>query len=108
MFCRPAVALLILSLIVGRVSGLYVVNGSNCTDACTSALDPYITNGSDIVCHDTSYNSTSVGEAFQDCVSCEIESPSFNPYTAQTDVGWALCKSRLSYCFKINKNLIED
>lgn len=93
---RPAVALLILSFNVGHLSAFYVVPGSNCTDACSSAFTAYTTNGSDIVCHDTDYNSTTIGEAFQICVSCEIQSPALNPYTVQTDVGWALCKCKLS------------
>ena len=93
---HPAVSLLVLSLTLPRALALYVVPGSNCTSVCSSAYTAYNTNGSDIVCHDRDYNSTVVGEAFQDCVSCEIQSPAINPYTVQTDVGWALCKPSLS------------
>ena len=93
---HPAVSLLIFSLTLPRALALYVVPGSNCTSVCSSASTAYNTNGSDIVCHDKDYNSTVVGEAFQDCVSCEIQSPAINPYTVQTDVGWALCKPSLS------------
>ena len=103
----PAVALLILSLTVDHVSALYVVPGSNCTDACTSAITAYTTNGSDIVCHDTDYNSTTIGEAFQICVSCEIQSPALNPYTVQTDVGWALCKCESSCYPKAMDNKVN-
>lgn len=72
---------------------LYVVPGSNCTPACSSALTAYKTNGTDIACHDRDYNGTVVGEAFQDCVTCEMSSESVDPYTVQTDLGWALCES---------------
>ena len=104
---HPAVALLILSLNVSHVLALYVVPGSNCTDACSSAFTAYSTNGSDIVCHDTDYNSTTIGEAFQTCVSCEIQSPAINPYTVQTDVGWALCKCESSCSPKAEDNKVN-
>ena len=91
-WCRSAILLLIPSLIVPSVLALYVVPGSNCTSACLSTSTAYNTNGSDIVCNDRDYNSTAVGKAFEDCVSCEIQSPAFNSYTVQTDIGWGLCK----------------
>ena len=89
---RAVIISLVLSLNVGHISALFVVPGSNCTAACSSSLTAFSTNGSDVVCHDTDYNSTAVGEAFRECISCEIQSPALNTYTVQTDIGWALCE----------------
>ena len=95
-----ASSLLLFLLTVRYVSALNVVPGSNCTSVCSSTSTAYNTNGSDIVCHDKDYNSTVVGAAFQDCVSCEIQSAAINPYTVQTNVGWALCKPSFSQSFE--------
>ena len=83
-------------------STLYVVPGSNCTPACSSALTAYKTNGTDIACHDRDYNGTVVGEAFQECITCEMSSQTVDSYTAQTDLGWALCKSRVEILSSIS------
>ena len=86
---------LVLSLVSFAIPdslALLVVGGSNCTSACFSSLTVHNTNGSDIVCHDTDYNSTSVGEDFQACVSCEIQSEAIPLTGEQSDLGWALCK----------------
>ena len=83
----------ILSLLPAA-SALYVVSGSNCTAACFSDTQgsPYATNASDVVCHDSDYTTTDAGIGFQDCVACELQSPTFDQATTQTDTGWALCK----------------
>ena len=82
----------LLSFAISHSSALFVVGGSNCTSACFSPLTFYNTNGSDISCHDTDYNSTSVGVEFQECVSCEIQSQAIPLTGEQSDLGWALCK----------------
>ena len=71
---------------------LLVVGGSNCTSACYSPKTVYNTNGSDVACHDTDYNSTSTGVDFQACVSCEIQSQAIPLIGDQSDLGWALCE----------------
>ena len=87
------VGIIVLLAINPTATALYVVPGSNCTPACSSALTAYTTNGTNIACHDGDYNGTLVGEAFQDCVSCELSSQTLDSWTAQTDLGWALCMS---------------
>ena len=72
---------------------LEVVSGSNCSSSCLSTLTGYTTNGSDVACHDSDYNSTVYGGAFQDCVSCEIGSQEIDSQSGQSDLGWAFCRS---------------
>ncbi|MCJ1276317.1 hypothetical protein MMC21_004122 [Puttea exsequens] len=94
------VGIIVLLAINPTATALYVVPGSNCTPACSSALTAYTTNGTNIACHDGDYNGTLVGEAFQDCVSCELSSQTLDSWTAQTDLGWALFNMRyaLDWC----------
>ena len=73
---------------------LHVVDESNCTSVCFSPLTGYNTNGSNIVCHDSDFNSTDVGENFRRCVSCEVQSEALPLSGEQSDLGWALCKLR--------------
>ena len=84
--------LLVIPLAALQVVGLEVIPGSNCTNSCLSTITGYTTNGSDITCHDSDYNKSVSGGAFQDCVSCELQSEIFNRQTGQTDLGWAFCK----------------
>ena len=92
--CRPYICptLLVLSALPSVLT-LQVVPGSNCTTQCLSSVSAYTTNGSDIACNDLDYNNTVYGGTFQRCISCEIQSETFNRQTGQTDVGWALCKT---------------
>lgn len=83
---------LLLSFAIPDAFALLVVGGSNCTSVCFSPLNVYNTNGSDIACHDTDYNSTSAGVDFEACVSCEIQSQAIPLTGEQSDLGWALCK----------------
>lgn len=82
----------LISFVIPDTLALLVVGGSNCTSACSSPPTVHNTNGSNIVCHDTDYNSTSVGEDFQACVSCEVQSQAIPLTGGQSDLGWALCK----------------
>lgn len=88
-----ALTLLLITLGLPNALALQVVSGSNCTDSCLSTLTTYTTNGSDITCRDTDYNSSVPGGAFRECVSCEIQSEAFNRKTGQTNLGWAFCES---------------
>ena len=76
-----------------RVLTLHVVPGSNCTAVCTQNVTSSSTTSKDITCFDKEYNTTAVGTSFQSCISCEMESHTFDQQTKQTDLGWALCKS---------------
>ncbi len=89
---RYAGSLLLPLLVLPNVLALQVVPGSNCSTSCLSRITGYTTNGSDITCHDSDYNRTVFGSAFQECVTCEMQSETFNRQTGQTDLGWALCK----------------
>ena len=89
---KHSLPLLFLSLIISYSSALYVVDGSNCTAACTNSRTGYITNSSGVSCLDKDYNSTETGVSFQRCVSCELGSQAFNQQNGQTDLGWALCE----------------
>ena len=73
-----------------RTLGLTVTQGSTCTSSCSGPTQA--TNGSDIACFDKDYN-TVTGITFANCVSCELQSPNFNPETFQSDRLWALCKN---------------
>lgn len=86
---------------------LQVVAGSNCTTACLSTATTYGTNGSDITCHDNDYNSTVFGGAFKECVSCELESQTFDNQTSQTDLGWAFCKPEAFLSIGLDTELIS-
>lgn len=93
---RCAISLLLITLGLPNALALQVVSGSNCTSSCLSTLTSYTTNGSDIACHDTDYNSSVPGGVFKDCVTCELSGQSPDGQTGQTNLGWALCK--LMYC----------
>lgn len=90
-------ALLLVPLAIPDTLALLVVGGSNCSSACFSPPTVYNTNGSDLACYDTDYNSTSAGVDFQACVSCEIQSQAIPLTGEQSDLGWALCKPISSF-----------
>lgn len=83
--------LLFLSLIL-PVSSLHVVLGSKCTAVCTEYFFYSNTTVNEVTCHDSDYNTTSVGQRFKECINCELQSQTFDHGTNQTDLGWALCK----------------
>lgn len=93
---RGSVPLLFLLILLhaSRALSLHVVPGSNCTAVCSNNVTSSNTTGRDITCIDKDYNTTDAGKSFQSCVSCEMESHTFDHDSKQTDLGWALCKSR--------------
>lgn len=88
-------SLLLLSLLLSPVLSLHVVQGSSCTAVCTEYYIHPNTTVDQVTCHDSDYNNTSVGQRFKDCISCELQSQTFDHGTSQTDLGWALCKSTI-------------
>ena len=82
----------LLLLFPSRALNLHVVPGSNCTAVCSRNGASSDTSSKDITCIDKEYNTTDVGRSFQRCISCEMESHTFDHETKQTDLGWALCK----------------
>ena len=77
---------------ISSANALEVVAGSNCTSHCLSSLTAYSTNGSDVACHDSDYNTTVSGGTFQECVSCELESQAIDSQPDQSNLGWAFCE----------------
>lgn len=88
----PSLLLLSLVLSPAPVLSLHVVLGSSCTAVCTEYYIHPNTTVDQVTCHDSDYNNTSVGQRFKDCISCELQSQTFDHGTSQTDLGWALCK----------------
>lgn len=91
----PRISVLLFSLCLlfsSESLGLHVVPGSNCTAVCSSNVTSSNTAVGEIVCNDGDYNNTNVGKSFQSCISCELESQTFDHQSKQTDLGWALCK----------------
>lgn len=98
---RFVILFICFSLISCFTHALQVVPGSNCTAACTEHFRRTNTTSSDITCYDEDYNTTAVGKAFRDCVTCEFDSSTFDQQTNQTDLGWALC----TYGFGVYKTI---
>ena len=92
---RSSVPLLFVLILLhaSRALSLHVVPGSNCTAVCSDNVTSSNTTARDITCIDKDYNTTDAGKSFQSCISCEIESHTFDHHSKQTDLGWALCKS---------------
>jgi len=89
---RAAFLLSLSLLCLSSVSdGLRVTNGSPCTDVCNKSSTNTTLN--EIVCLDQQFNTTSVGEAFKDCIECELASTYADDESGETDVSWGLCTS---------------
>lgn len=89
---RAAYLLSLLVLCLSRVSdGLRVTSGSPCASVCNQSSTNTTIN--EIVCLDQQYNTTSVGEAFKNCVECQLNSTYANTASGETDVSWGLCTS---------------
>lgn len=80
------------TIIIQQALSLHVVPGSSCTALCSGQVISSNTTIQEITCHDKDYNSTDVGQKFKDCISCELQSETFDQ-SGQTDLGWAFCKS---------------
>lgn len=88
-------SLLLVSLFIQLSSTLAVLPSSSCTSTCLAdprASSVPATHGSDVVCRDSQYNSTSNGTKFRDCIDCQVNSAAVDRATGQTDLGWALCE----------------
>lgn len=76
---------------------LQVTPNSPCASLCLDdPSNPNVatTSGSDIVCTDTAYGNSAVGERFQSCINCLQNSSAVSP--TENDVEWFLCKSTMS------------
>ncbi|MCJ1485446.1 hypothetical protein MMC06_005620 [Schaereria dolodes] len=81
-------------------TALQVLQNSNCTSVCSPSSSAPSTDGSDIVCDDGAYNTTSVGQSYQTCLTCELASTQVDQASGQTDLGWGLYNMRytLDWC----------
>ena len=93
----PVTSILSLFLLANRVLALQVSPNSPCASVCLDdpsldASDPNSSNtyGSDIVCLDTSFHTTSVGQKYESCVSCLQNSTA--SASGESDTEWFLCK----------------
>ncbi|MCJ1375390.1 hypothetical protein MMC20_006625 [Loxospora ochrophaea] len=90
---RQLLSLSLLLQLFLAVSALQVLPNSNCSSVCSPQSTP-ATTGDDILCYDGDFNTTAKGKAFQDCLSCELQSTEVDSATNQTNVGWALYNLR--------------
>lgn len=88
---RPSLLSSVL-LVVFASSGaaLRAVPQQQCAGACGNVSS---TTPQDIVCDDDGFATSSAGQAFQECLTCEINSTASDPNTGQSDLQWALCES---------------
>lgn len=83
-----------LVLIFSTASRAFQVSPSSpCSSQCTTD-GPVNTNTSEIVCSDSDFSTTSSGLKLKNCVECLQTSRYF--LANESDVGWFLCKPRLS------------
>lgn len=81
----------LLSNLSPAVLGLRVTSGSSCTDSCNKWGAATNTTADEISCVDSAFNSTTKGQDFKDCITCELESTYEDNTTGETDVNWGLC-----------------
>jgi hypothetical protein len=81
-------------LLASSITGLKVTPGSPCIALCSDSEDPNhsATTEDEIVCQDSSFNSTVVGQRFKSCVTC-LQNSTFTA-AGSDDQKWFLCK----YC----------
>ncbi|KAJ6125165.1 hypothetical protein N7471_012482 [Penicillium samsonianum] len=89
-----ALAVILLNSPAPVVFGLKTTPGSPCTDVCGTTAN---TTSSEIACLDHSYNETSVGKSFKNCISCQLDSEFNDANTGESDVNWALYNLRYAF-----------
>jgi len=100
---RPStVSILLLHLFTFQAQALQVSPNSPCAAVCLDdpkqpVSDPTKSNtqGSDIVCSDSSYSSTVQGEKFKSCISC-LQTSSFSE-SGENDQSWFLYNVRYAF-----------
>lgn len=93
-----------LLLLVHNTVGLQVTPKSPCAALCIDSQsgdvgdpDSSSTQGSDIVCSNSAFSTTAVGQKFESCVGCLQNSSS--AAMGETDTAWFLCRfSQLETC----------
>jgi len=92
-FLRPT-TLVLNSIFVLSSTAVLVAPGSQCAVSCGNVLSS--TSPDDITCTDSTYASSSAGQVFQSCVSCEVTSTYVDESTNQTDLEALLYNLRYS------------
>ena len=94
----PVTSIFSLLLLAHRILALQVSPDSPCASVCIdgsglNGSDPNSSNtyGSDIVCLDDSFHTTTVGQKYESCVSCLQNSTAVA--SGESDTEWFLCKS---------------
>ena len=82
--------LLFFSSLILPGTSLEALSNSPCAVQCGNVLSS--TSGGDIVCQDGDFASTTAGQTFQSCISCQLGSNYVDPVSRQTDLQWALCE----------------
>lgn len=87
----PLRLLLVLSctLFTTSTDAILVAPSSQCAVQCGNVLSS--TSIVDLVCGDSSYTGSAVGQTFQNCIACELNSTYVDPTTKQSDLQWLLC-----------------
>lgn len=76
-------------VLIASSNAIRVAPTSPCQSVCGNAT---ITSGNDIVCTDADFANTPTGRAFQECISCELNSTTFDAASGETDLQWLLCE----------------
>ncbi|MCJ1336989.1 hypothetical protein MMC09_002267 [Bachmanniomyces sp. S44760] len=96
--------LLLISRLIQSVTTLEVIKGSNCSSVCSpNSATPSTSGNDEINCFDDAYNKTAVGQKYQNCLTCELQSTETDPVNmAQTNLGWAFYNLRYTASWFIN------
>lgn len=79
-------------------NALRTAPGSVCSSLCTdSDASSSTTGSSEIVCHDSAYNTTSQGTRFQSCINCQLQHNHVDQATGQSDLAWAIYNIRYAF-----------
>jgi hypothetical protein len=85
----PAAPLLLCALLTASACAILVAPSSQCAVQCGNVLTS--TSGSDLTCSDSVYASSVVGQTFESCITCELNSTYVDPVTKLSDLQALLC-----------------
>jgi len=108
---RPFTLSFICSLVIFTIptTAILAVASGKCAGVCGNVTT---TQASDIVCTDSDYANTPTGQAFENCINCEMNSSAVDPYTGDTDLKWLLYNLRfaMSACLwdYPNNTIVQD
>ncbi|CAG7923771.1 unnamed protein product [Penicillium olsonii] len=88
------VAFLAIWLFSPAILALRTTSGSPCAGVCGTTTN---TTSDEITCLDRSYNGTSTGKNFENCISCQLDSEFHDASTGESDVNWGLYNLRYAF-----------